>query len=251
MNTARTEPTRGRGRGRWLRGVGLWAVAVVAIAQPARPGAAEPERLEIVRLKAVRPTLLEIVAAIRNGDAAAARAASAHYDSLWNGIELYIGAHDDDVEEAVEHQQSKLKRDLGAPGGDGAMQLADAEALLAAYDRAIDLVVKSPPLDPRYDDVALLRMVRAHLREVVPALKAGDIDRARTSFAAFRGAWDSVAGLVRTHSAADEAAIGSDIVAIDQRLEQHDVEGTTTLVQDALTKYNATHAAVLKAARGR
>lgn len=247
--TTATTPVRGRGWGRGLGHLGVWAV--VAGLAMARPAAAADERLEIVRLKAVRPTLVAIVAAARAGDAAAAKAASAHYDSLWNGIELYIGAHDDDVEEAVEHRQKALRHDLDAPGGDPAVVVADAEALLVAYDHAVEVAAQAPALDPRWDDVALLRIVRAHLREVVPALKAGDLDRARKSFSAFHDGWDSVAGLVKAHAGDDAAAIANDLVDIAARLDQHDGVGAMTLVQDALTRYNATHAAVLKAARGK
>jgi hypothetical protein len=44
---------------------------------------------------------------------------------------------------------------------------------------------KAAPLNPIYDDIARLRIVRAHLREVASALKAGNITKARKSFEAF------------------------------------------------------------------
>ena len=47
------------------------------------------------------------------------------------------------------------------------------------------MVAKAAPLNPLYDDVARLRIVRAHLREVIPALKAGDVAKARKSFDEF------------------------------------------------------------------
>jgi len=50
--------------------------------------------------------------------------------------------------------------------------------MLVKYDEAIDMVAKAAPLNPLYDDIARLRIVRAHLREVVPALKAGNFDKA-------------------------------------------------------------------------
>jgi hypothetical protein len=129
--------------------------------------------------------------------------------------------------------------------------LADAKAMLAKYDETIDMVVKAPPLNPLYDDVARLRIIRAHLREVVLALKAGDVEKARQSFAAFRGAWDNVRDLVKAHSADDEAAIENGMIEIEKLLEKPDVAGVTALLKDLLAKYNATHAALLKEARSK
>ena len=51
--------------------------------------------------------------------------------------------------------------------------LADAQAMLMKYDEAITMVEKGEPLNPLFDDVARLRIVRSNLREVVPALMAG------------------------------------------------------------------------------
>jgi len=163
--------------------LGLLAALVVAAA--ARPAGAAAERFEIVELNAVGLTVTEIVAAAGKGDGAAARAALARYDSRWNGVEIYIGARSKDSEAAVEHRQERLESDLDAPRYDAAALTADAGALLTAYDQAIEVVAKAPPLDPLYGDVGHLRVVRAGLREVVPALKAGDIEKARKSFAAF------------------------------------------------------------------
>jgi hypothetical protein len=71
--------------------------------------------------------------------------------------------------------------------------------MLAKYDEAINPVAawslrRRPPLD---DGVARLRMVRAPLREVVPALKAGDLAKARKSYSEFDNNWDSIEDLVK------------------------------------------------------
>lgn len=235
----------------WPGRAGLGLLATLVVAAAARPaGAAAAERFEIAELKAARVSVTEIVAAVESGDGAAARAALARYDSQWNGVEIYIGARSRDSEEAVEHRQEKLAGDLDAPAHDGAAT-ADARALLTAYDEAIEVVAKAPPLDPLYGDVARLRVVRADLRAVVPALKAGDSDKARKAFAAFRDAWGSVEGIVKARSAADAGAIADEVVEIGKLLEERDSGAAVTRVQDVLTRYNATHAALLKAARGK
>jgi hypothetical protein len=48
---------------------------------------AQGERFEITSIKAVRPTLVNTIAALKAGDVARARAAFEAYDSAWNGIE--------------------------------------------------------------------------------------------------------------------------------------------------------------------
>jgi hypothetical protein len=251
MNGRKTTADQTTGPGSGLRHAGLCLLAALAIASQAEhANAADPERFEIVKVRAVRPALAQTVVALEKGDVAGARAAFAVYDSLWNGIEVYIGARSKAAEETLDEMyQPGIEKALSAPNPNTAAVLADAKAMLAKYDETIDMVVKAPPLNPLYDDVARLRIVRAHLREVVLALQAGNVEKARESFAAFRGAWDNVKDLVRAHSADDDAAIEKGMIEIEKLLEKPDVAGVTALVKDVLVKYNATHAALLKEAR--
>ena len=253
MNARKTTADLTTGLRSCLRHAGLCLLAALAIASHTeRASAADPERFEIVKVKAVRPALARTVVALQQGDVAGARAAFAAYDSLWNGIEVYIGARSKAAEETLdETYQPRIEKALSAPNPDAAAVLADAKAMLAKYDETIDMVVKAPPLNPLYDDVARLRIVRAHLREVVLALKAGDVEKARESFAAFRGTWDNVKDLVKAHSADDKAAIEKGMIEIEKLLEKPDVAGVTALLKDLLAKYNATHTALLKEARSK
>jgi len=253
MNARRTIADLTTGLGSGLRYAGFCLLAALAVANQAeRASAADPERFEIVKVKAVRPALAQTVVALEKGDVAGARAAFAAYDSLWNGIEVYIGARSKAVEETLDEiYQPRIEKALSAPNPNATAVLADAKAMLAKYDETIDMVVKAPPLNPLYDDVARLRIVRAHLREAALALRAGDVDKARESFAAFRGAWDNVRDLVKAHSADDDAAIEKSMVEIEKLLEKADVAGVTALVKNVLVTYNATHAALLKEARSK
>jgi len=131
--------------------------------------------------------------------------------------------------------------------------LADAQAMLVKYDDAIDMVAKAPPLNPLYDDIARLRIVRAHLREVVPALKAGNLDKARKSFAAFDATWDSIEDMVKAHSADDYVEIEKGMIEIEKALmpEKPDVAAVTALVNGVMAKYNAAVTELVKEARSR
>jgi hypothetical protein len=212
------------------------------------------DRFEITSIKAVRPALVDTIAALQKKDVAGAKAAFEAYDSLWNGIEVYINTRSKDVYDALEHVlQAKIEKALGAPNPDVAALLADAQAMLVKYDETIDMVSKAPPLNPLYDELARLRIVRAHLREVVPALKAGDFKKARRSFEAFDTDWDSIEDMVKAHSADDYVAIEKGMIEIEKALmpEKPDVAAATALVNGVMAKYNATVTELTRQARSR
>ena len=218
------------------------------------PAAAQTERFEIASIKAVRPALVDTIAALQKGDVAGARAAFDAYDSLWNGIEMYVNTRSKDIYDTLEHGfQARIEKAFSAPSPDAATLLLEAQAMLAKYDETIDIVSKSPPLNPLYDDIARLRIVRAHLREVVPALKAGNFDKARKSFSAFDSAWDTIEDMVKAHSADDYVAVEKGMIEIEKALmaEKPDVAAATALVNGVMAKYNATLAALAKEARSR
>jgi hypothetical protein len=242
-------PTRWMARARRL---GFGVVATLAIAGSA--GQAADERFEVASIKAVRPTLADTVAALQQRDVARAKAAFAAYDSAWNGIEVYINTRSKEIYTVLEiDYQRKIAKALDAATPDMAALLADAQTMLAKYDEAIGLVSKAAPLNPLYDDVARLRMVRAHLREVIPALKAGDVAKARKSFEAFDSSWDSIEDLVKARSDDNYVAIEKGMIEIEQALmpEKPDAAKVTALVNDVMAKYNASLAEVVKEARSR
>jgi len=242
-----------------LRFHGFGLVAALALLGPAgQAGAVEAakpgERFEITSVKAVRPTLVDTIAALQKRDIAGAKAAFEAYDSLWNGIEMYVSTRSKDMYDGLEHVlQARIEKALNAPNADVSAMLADAQAMLVKYDEAIDMVAKAPPLNPLYDDIARLRIVRAHLREVVPALKAGNFDKARKSFAAFDATWDSIEDMIKARSADDYVAIEKGMIDIEKALmpEKPDAAAVTALVNDVMAKYNANLAEVVKEARSR
>jgi len=244
---------------RQLRLAGFGLVAALALLGAAgRAGAAEAakpgERFEIAGIKAVRPTLVDTIAALQRRDIAGAKTAFEAYDSGWNGIEMYVSTRSKEMYDALEHVlQARIEKALNAPNPDVAALLTDAQAMLVKYDEAIDVVSKAPPLNPLYDDIARLRIVRAHLREVVPALKAGNFDKARKSFAAFDSNWDSIEDMVKAHSADDYVAIEKGMIEIEKALmpQKPDVAAATALVNDVMAKYNVTVTEMIKEARSR
>ena len=229
-------------------------VAFVTAGQVITAHSAEGDRFEITSIKAVRPTLVNTIRELERRDAAAARMAFAEYDSAWNGIEIYVAVRSKPMYDALEHGfQARIEKALASGTADLAAVLEDAKAMLTKFDEMIDLVAKSAPLNPLYDDVARLRIVRSHLREVPPALKASDFAKARKSFEEFDANWDSIEDLIKARSADAYVEIEKGMIEIEQALmpERPDVAHVTALVNSVMGRYNATLAEIAKEARAR
>lgn len=242
-----------------LVGLGLLTTLLVSAyadqtsALTARAGAGA-ERFEVSSIKAVRPTIVNTIVALKKKDVAGARAAFEAYDSGWNGIEMYINTRNRDMYNELERKfQSKIAEALKSPMPDTTALLSDAQAMLAKYDEAISMVENAAPLNPLFDDVARLRIVRANLREVNPALKAGNIAKARESFEAFDDKWDSIEDLIKARSREAYDEIEKGMIQIERALmpDKPDVDQATALVSGVMDKYNAVVGEITKEARGR
>jgi len=215
--------------------------------------AAEEERFEISSIKAIRPTLVDTITALQKRDVARARAAFADYDSGWNGIEVYINVRSRDVYRQLELEfQPRITKALDGPNPDVSEVLMDVQSMLVKFDEAVSMFANAAPLNPLYDDVARLRTVRAHLRDVTPALKAGNLAKARKSFEAFEDGWFNIEDFVRAQSLDAYVAIETGMVQIEQALlmsDQPDFAAVTGLVNGVMNQYNAVVTEVQKEAR--
>jgi hypothetical protein len=235
-----------------VRSVCFGLFTTLAIVGSANQALAASERFEVTSLKAVRPTLVNTVAALQQKDVAKAKAAFQAYDSAWNGIEVYINTRDKTAYNLLELDlQARITKGLNAPNPDMATLLADARTILAKYDETVATIAKAAPLNAGYDDVARLRIVRAPLREVVPDLKDGRIAEARKSYEAFDSKWDSIEDLVKARSEDGYVAIEKAMIQIEQALmpDKPDLAQVTALVTAVNTPYNAALAEVVKDAR--
>ena len=234
-------------------GFGLFTTLAIFGLMGQAPAAAQ-ERFEVTSIKAVRPHLVNTVAALQQRDVAKAKAAFEAYDSGWNGIEMYINTRSRDMYSLLEHEyQARITKALAEPSPDIPALTADAQGMLAKFDEAIAMLEKAAPLDPLFDDVARLRIVRAHLREMEPALKAGNLERARKSFMAFDETWDSIEDLIKARSADAYVAIEKGMVEIEKALmpDKPNVGEVTGLVNNVMNQYNAVLAEIAKEARAR
>jgi hypothetical protein len=234
---------------------GIGSFVALAFLGSLSQASAADERFEIASLKAVRPSLVATIAALQQRDIPRARAAFDSYDSGWNGIEVYVNLRNRDVYRVLELElQPKITKALEAPSPDIPAVLSDVEAMLAKFDDAVSTFEKAAPLNPIYDDVARLRIVRAHLREVAPALKVGNIAKARMSFEAFEDAWFNIEDFVRGRSLDAYVVIETGMVEIEKALlttDKPDIAAVGALVGNVMTQYSSVIAELQKEARSR
>jgi hypothetical protein len=229
--------------------IGCLALAAVESGVVSAQNAA---RFEVVSIKAIRPTLVETIAALQKGDVSGAREAFDAYDSGWNGVEVYVNVrHPEMYKELEGGYQNRITQGLGAADPDTAALLADAKAMLAKFDEEVAAIEQAPPLNRLFDDVARLRIVRAHLREVAPALKAKKIGKARSAFEAFNDKWDSIEDLIKERSSEAYVEIESGMIQVEKGLmpTDPDVDAVVTLVSGVMDRYNAVVAQITKEAR--
>ena len=232
-------------------GIALF-VTLAILGLAGRDPAKAQERFEISSLKAVRPTLTNTLDAVQKRDAARARDSFQAYDSAWNGIEFYVNTRSRPMYEVLEFQyQPKITKALEAASPDFAALAPEVQGMLAKFDELVAMIEKAAPLNPLFDDIARLRIVRAHLREVPSALKAGNFAKARGSFKNFDDNWDSIEDLIKVRSQDAYVAIEKGMIEIEEALmpDQPDVAKTTTLVNEVMRQYNAILAEIVKDAR--
>src|SRR5258708_7453810 len=195
-------------------GLGLFTTLAIAGFAGQAPAA---DSFEVAGIKAVKPTLLATADAVKRGDVAKAKEAFEDYDSAWNGIEVYINTRSKPMYDKIELDlQDRITKALNAPQPDLPKISADLQEMIGKYDEAIAMAASGAPLNPLYDDIARLRIERSHLREVAPALKAGNIAKARKSYEAFDNGWDPIQDLIKARSADAYVAIEKGIIQIHQ-----------------------------------
>ena len=113
-----------------LRRIGYALFTTLALyAYAGRAEAIDAERFEVTSVKAPRAALVDTIAALQKGDIAGAKAAFENYDSLWNGIEMYINTRSKDMYNELEkNYQARITAGLASPKPDMTALLTDAQA---------------------------------------------------------------------------------------------------------------------------
>src|SRR6202790_453058 len=221
------------------RRIAFGLCTTLAFAGLAGPASAA-DSFEVTSIKAVKPTLLATADAVKKGDVAKAKEAFDDYDGAWNGIEVYINTRSKPMYDKIELDlQDRITKALNAPQPDLPKISADLQEMIGKYDEAIAMASSGAPLNALYDDIARLRIERSHLREVTPALKAGNIAKARKSYEAFDNGWDPIEDLIKARSEDAYVAIEKGMIQIEQALmpEKPDVAQVTAMVAASNAQY--------------
>lgn len=167
-------------------------------APSAAAAASANARREVALVGSVRPIIVSTLDSMTRGDVAAAKKAWSAYDPAWNGIEVYVNFRSRDLYAQLETDlQGSIDKAFAASQTDVAATTKLVGSLLATYDEAIALSTTGPAISPLFDDIATIRMTRAPLRAVSPALKAGDLATANDRYAAFAKAYPDARPFLR------------------------------------------------------
>jgi hypothetical protein len=159
---------------------------------PTTTAAPAPKSPEADLVALARPHIDELTAALKAKDLAAAEEALEAYDAAWNGIEVYVNVRSLSMYLKLEADlQVGIEDGLAADAPDFAALQAMSEELAARYDDAIQLSKDGIPLNPLFDDVATLRIIRADLRITTSALGDGNVEKAKEHFTKFKEGFDS------------------------------------------------------------
>lgn len=159
---------------------------------------------EIVNLNTVVPFAQKWKEAIARRDVRAAMQAGENYEAAWQAVEAYINHRSLPLYTAIEvDTQFVIDDGLKQPQPDWQALLKLADSLRRQLEVAIGYISAQPALSPLFDDLVLLRGVRAQLLISRDALAAGDVDKARTFFNRFKAGYTpSVEALISLRSAA-------------------------------------------------
>jgi hypothetical protein len=207
---------------------------------PAAP-ALNSGRKEATYVAGPRRRLEELAAALQRGDVPAARVALEAFDSEWHGIEVYVNVRSRALYGEIEtHYQADITHALAEPNPDAAAIVPLVQGMVSQYDEALKLSDTGPALSPLFDDVATVRIVRAPLRLVSPALKSGDTAKASRAFGEFKAHWAEAQPLFVARSAEAQQETAAALASADKAMSATPLNPGEAgpLVDSLLERYN-------------
>ncbi len=177
--------------------LGLTACGGGPVTQTTASPAPQRNAKEVALVSAVRPTLVTTQDLVKKGDIAGAQAAFIGYNAAWNGVEVYTNYRSRALYAELETElEANVQAALAAPQPSAATLVPLLDQMIAKYDEVIRLSAEGPAISPLFDDVAAIRMTRASLRQVSPALKSGNVATANAQYAIFQKDWPNAEPLL-------------------------------------------------------
>src|SRR5947209_3523588 len=138
---------------------------------------------EVANLNTVVPSAQKWKEAIARRDVRAAVQAGEDYEAAWQAVEVYINHRSLPLYTAVEvDTQFVMDNGLKQASPDWRRLSELADSLRKQLSVAIAFISAQPALSPLFDDLVLLRGVRARLLISRDALAAGDVAKAKTFY---------------------------------------------------------------------
>jgi hypothetical protein len=142
---------------------------------------------EVANLNTVVPSAQKWKEAIARRDVRAAVQAGEDYEAAWQAVEVYINHRSLPLYTAVEvDTQFVMDNGLKQASPDWRRLSELADSLRKQLSVAIAFISAQPALSPLFDDLVLLRGVRAQLLISRDALAAGDVAKAKTFYGKFK-----------------------------------------------------------------
>lgn len=210
---------------------------------PALPAAAANTsgRKEVAQVAGPRQRLVELYAALQKNDIPGARRAMEAFNSDWNGIEVYVNFRSRPLYGEIEaHYEADITKALEGPSPNPVEIMPLVRSMVEQYDQAIKLSDTGPAISPLFDDLAVVRTVRAPLRTVSPALKAGDLAKAKTGFDGFKVRWSEAQPYFKARSTDAFSEADAALTVADKAMAATPVSATIAgpLVDALLERYN-------------
>jgi hypothetical protein len=204
------------------------------------PSTAPSARMEVTVVSAAVPKLDALTAALRSGNLAASHDALEAYDQVWNGVEVYINVRSKAAYDELEgHLQHAIEEGLDAAQPDFAALAVLSEQLEKEYDKAIAMVTAGPALNPLFDDVTRLRMIRSDLRIVNASIGANNVAKAKAHWATFKSGIGTATDLIKVRSAGTVAELAQAMAAADAAFAGGaTAEALTPLLAAVTSRYN-------------
>jgi hypothetical protein len=183
--------------------VGLILHAFTGSAHAATPS------YEASTMRAVKPTISATIAALQQGDLAAAKRAEQQYNILWHGVEVYLNFRSKPTYDVLEGDiQNRLETEMNKPDANAQTALGIAKELQAKFDEVIAISETGAPLNTMFDDLQTLRWNRAYLaQDVVADLAADNAAGARVFWVTFASGYPTSLNLVRSRNASVAADV--------------------------------------------
>ncbi len=230
------------------------AAPATTLAPATTAAASASESLEATRLATARPKLEALTAALAAGDLEASHDALEAYDAVWNGNEIYIQYRSLSTYLKLEADlQVAIEEGLASDAPNFAEMKTISEELSAVFEGSIAAAEQGPALNPLFDDLATVRIIRADLRITNAALDDGKVEKAAEYFATFAENFfnDAYPLLkLRNEESAEVTEIAVDDAVAAFADATKSAEDLASLTGKVLSEYNYGVGLVNAAARG-